>query len=325
MTPHQVSGAQLNSDGNAHGLQRSSRRDTPPTPHQLKLIDAGARISAAPPAGDDIAFTHAVLCQVGMPRSQIAEREFRRQSGSAWLKLQAGSIDEGAGEVEQPLPYGPIPRLALAWVSTYAKRFATREIPIGETAAEFLRMLGMDDQGARYTRLRQQMHALVACSVQIGYQGETISFHAVERFRTWHAADGEKSRWPGVLWLSDGYYRTLADYAVPLDNRALQKLAGSALALDTYCWLAHRLHRIEGRQVTLHWKSLRGQFGQEYQGKEGDKDFKRKFIPALQAALTVYPEARVEQVFGGLRLMPSPPPVSVTPRSVANLPRERSA
>jgi hypothetical protein len=47
--------------------------------------------------------------------------------------------------------------------------------------------------------------------------------------------------------LSEGYFNSLIDSAVLLDNRALMALKGSALALDVYAWLAHRLHRIEGR------------------------------------------------------------------------------
>ena len=63
--------------------------------------------------------------------------------------VQAGFLDEGNGPVVQPIPYGAMPRLALAWVSTYAKRHKTREIPIGDSAAEFLRLVGMDSQGNR--------------------------------------------------------------------------------------------------------------------------------------------------------------------------------
>ncbi|WP_242638280.1 MULTISPECIES: hypothetical protein [Pseudomonadota] len=72
---------------------------------------------------------------------------------------------------------------------------------------------------------------------------------------------------------------------------------------------AQRLHRIEGRPVVLHWASLREQFGQEYQGKDPDKDFKKKFLHALRAVLAVYPQARVKQVTGGVMLMASPPPI----------------
>jgi hypothetical protein len=96
---------------------------------------------------------------------------------------------------------------------------------------------------------------------------------------------------------------------VPLDNRALGALKGSSLALDVYSWAAHRLHRIGGRPIMLHWASLREQFGQEYKGKESDKDFKKAFLVALRDVRVVYPKAKVEQVTGGLLLYASPPPI----------------
>jgi hypothetical protein len=66
-----------------------------------------------------MAFTHSILCRVGLPRSKVDGREFMK-SGDAWLVVQAGWLDEGSGPVEQPIPYGSMPRLALAWVSSYA-------------------------------------------------------------------------------------------------------------------------------------------------------------------------------------------------------------
>jgi len=286
------------------------------TGQNRKLIEAGAEIATAPPTGDDMAFTHAVLCQVGLPRSKVEGREFMRQSGAAWLNVQAGYLDEGRGPVLQPIPYGVMPRLTLAWVSTYAKRNNTREIPIGDSAAEFLRLMGMDDQGARYTTLRRQMHALAACRLQLGFKGRTYNGQPVEQFDAWLANGGapQRSLWPGMMVLSEGYFNSLMESAVPLDNRALMALKGSALALDVYTWLAHRLHRIEGRGVTLHWKALREQFAQEYTGKDADKDFKKKFLPALKKVLAVYPQAKVKPVTGGLLLIGSPPPIASCPR-----------
>jgi hypothetical protein len=118
------------------------------TTAEIKLLMAGALIADKRPSGDELAFTHAVLCQVGLPRSEVHGREFMRQSGDAWVSIQAGFLDEGKGPVQQPVPYGPMPRLALSWVSTYAKRYKTREIHIGDSASEFLRNMGMDDQGS---------------------------------------------------------------------------------------------------------------------------------------------------------------------------------
>lgn len=286
----------------------------PPTPKNrvARLIEASVLISSELPSGDDMAFTHAVLCQVGLPRSRVKGQEFLRQSGLAWVNVQAGMLDEGRGPVLQPIPYGPIPRLALAWVSTYAKRNNTREVHIGSTAAEFLRLMGLDSQGSSYASLRKQMHALAACRLQLGLKGRTFNGQPVEQFDAW-VSDGDsqkKALWPGVMVLTEGYFKEVIEHGVPLDSRALHALRGSSLALDIYTWLAHRLHRIEGRPVILHWKSLREQFAQEYRGKNPDKDFKKEFLPALKSALAVYPTAKVKQVTGGLLLQPSPPPIN---------------
>lgn len=301
---------------------RSPRRTptpTTPTRQELELLDVGAEIATGRPWGDqNVAFLHPVLCQVSLPRKAFEGEKFIRQSGAAWVSVQAGVLDEGKGPVLQPIPYGAMPRLALAWISTYATRHGSREIPIGHSAAEFLRSMGVDDDGRRYATLRKQMHALAACRLQLGCNGRTFSGQPITQFDAWSANGGTRQRslWPGVMVLSEDYYKSLLASAVPLDNRALLALGGSSLALDIYAWLAHRLHRIEGRPVDLHWGVLYQQFGQEYRGKNPVRDFRAEFRETLQQVLAVYPQAKVQPIDGGLRLSASPAPVAKMPRSV---------
>lgn len=59
----------------------------PCTTAEMKLLKAGALIADRRPSGDELAFTHAVLCQVGLPRSEVEGREFMRQSGDAWVNI----------------------------------------------------------------------------------------------------------------------------------------------------------------------------------------------------------------------------------------------
>ncbi|WP_204377129.1 replication protein RepA [Aquitalea pelogenes] len=222
----------------------------PATKRENELVTVSADIMGQSPTGNDFAFIHSVMCQVGLPRAKVDGERFMRQSGAAWLNVQAGFLDEGNGPVLQPVPYGAMPRLALAWLSTYAKRHSSREIPIGESAAEFLRIMGITgDDGRRYSTLRKQMNALAACRLQLGYKGRTFNGQPVEQFDAWvsNRETGQRALWPGVMLLSENYFTELVENAVPLDNRALHALKGSALALDVYTWLAHRLHRIEGR------------------------------------------------------------------------------
>ena len=281
-------------------------------PQDGKLLKEATEIYGSSPRGDDMAFTHAVFCQVGLPRSKVEGREFMRQSGPAWVNVQAGYLDEGRGPVQQPIPYGPLPRLALAHLSTHAVRHKTRDVPIGDSAAQFLDLMGMDTQGARYANLRRQMHALAACRLQLGYKGRTFNGQAIEQFDAWitNRDIRQQSLWPGLMVLTEHFYSSLLKGAVPLDLRALHVLKGSSLALDVYAWLAYRLHRIEGKGVTVRWSSLREQFAQEYTGKDADRNFKKSFLPQLRKVLAVYPQAKVQPARGGLLLLASPPPIS---------------
>lgn len=120
----------------------------------------------------------------------------------------------------------------------------------------------------------------------------------------------QRSLWPGKLELSEEFFETLALHAVPLDHRALSALKHSALALDIYTWLAHRLCRIRKAEgIKLSWSNLRDQFGQEYRDP---KNFKKEFQQALWQVHAVYPEAHIEDATGGLILKPSKPPLSKT-------------
>jgi hypothetical protein len=274
------------------------------------IITAGEVIATQPPTSKDLAFIHAVLCQVGLPRSGVKDDSFLRRCGDAWLHVQAGYLDLGDGPVKQCIPYGPMPRLALAWITTYIKKHKTREIPLGESPYEFLHMMGLDNTGHRYPTLEKQMNALAACRLQLGGKGTTFNGEPVEQFDAWvrKRKDNQRPLWPGRMLASANFVNAVMEgRVVPVDFRAMIELPGS-LAMDIYCWMAQRLWWLE-RGYTLHWKALREQFAQEYKGENADKDFKKEFLAVLPHVRKVYPQARVKQVKGGLLLLPSPPPV----------------
>lgn len=281
----------------------------------LALLQAGDEICQSSPTGRDQAYLHGVFCQLGLPRARVTESTWATKCGNCWITLTAGPLSEpGKGNqkpVYQPLPYGAMPRLILAWLSAVALRTESREIDIGGSANAFLGMLGLDGQGRHYRSLREQMHSLAATYVHWGYNGKNYDGKTIESFDTWLAPGADHPAvWPGKLELRESYYREILESAVPLDNRALGALRGSALALDIYAFLAQRLHRINRGTTTLRWHHVRDQFGQDYaQTKTGAKNFKRSFLPALKKALVVYPQAKVAPVSGGIRLIASPPPV----------------
>lgn len=282
-----------------------------------RIIDMGTKIGGAAPEGDEIAYWHSTLCQVGLPRSKIIETEFERRWGDSTLRIEAGTLYDGEHFVQQPIPYGPMPRLLLAWMNQYAKRFRTTEIPCGDSANEWMRLIGKVPNGGRnsvHTTFRRQLNALAACHMALGFRGTgtalTQTWKPIQKFEAWLPSSNHKSCWPKTIFFSDDYMQTLRDHAVPIDFRAYQELSYSALAMDVYSWLAQRLYFVEvGHPVLIRWPNLHTQFGQEYTGENGPGNFRRNFLRVLAPVKTVYPAARIDQTPEGLVLKASQPPV----------------
>lgn len=288
-----------------------------------RIVEAYDRIVSEPPDRTD--FLHTVMCQVGMPRRATEARVFERHNGPFSILLEAGKLWTGKEWEPQPLPYGTTPRLVMVHLSSEAIRTRDRRVELGDSMRQFLQTLGIQTNGGErggYTTFRKQMEALAACRLTIGMssQGKVVTVDAkpIKRFEAWFQQDGQQQTlWPGVLELSPDFYETLTQHAVPLDYRALSALKHSALALDVYMWLAHRLCRIrQPGGVMLSWENLREQFGQEY---KNSKDFKREFRDVLRKVWLVYPDARIADVPGGILLRESPPPISKATFSLAGL------
>lgn len=261
-------------------------------------------------------FLHAVLCQVGLPRSRVAGRTFERRSGNAQMLLTAGDVAKpGGGWEPVELPYGTKPRLVMYHICSEVVRTRSAEVDLGGSMRKFLERIGITHGGPELRRFKQQSRALAVMRMSLSYQTESkliqVNTQPVERFEAWLHEDARQGQlWPDELCVSEPFMRTLLEHAVPLNRFAIRQLSGSALALDVYTWLAHRLCRVrKDGGVPLWWMKLREQFGQEY---ASEKDFKKEFRKALAAALKVYPDARVDEVKGGVRLYPSPPPVRKT-------------
>jgi Plasmid encoded RepA protein len=114
--------------------------------------------------------------------------------------------------------------------------------------------------------------------------------------------------WNSTIQLTDDYFNSLANHAIPLDERALAALSNNAMALDIYAWLAQRLHRIpHGNPQFVSWVNLQEQFGKGYNDM---KSFKQVFRRTLQVVTLQYQSARIqEDINKGLMLYNSPTPI----------------
>lgn len=298
--------------------------DATTTRLQRRIVDAAVTIGEVDQ--DRPAFLHAVLCQLGLPRSRTDARSFSRTSGRASMLIEAGKRFDGRTWLDMPLPTGTRPRLLLLHLCSEALRTQNPVIDVSSGFGPFIKAAGVTISGPSFKAMKRELTALACSSMTFGWSDDVglqqQLVDPIEAFTAW--ADpftGQAALWPDELVLGSRFFETLCEHAVPLDPRAIRELQHSALAMDCYTWLAHRLCRIRKRGgMVLTWGALRDQFGQEY---ANPKDFKKKMKPALRKALVVYPAARVEEVHGGIRMYSSPSPIRKTP-AVARLRRSKS-
>jgi hypothetical protein len=173
--------------------------------------------------------------------------------------------------VELGLPYGSKSRLLMMHLNSEAIRRQSPIIPVEDSmTAFFRRVMGAPQDGKEIRRLKTQLSALAAAQFRMGIAESERAFQVntqvVIAFELWMNKDeGQRVLWPTALRLSSDYFESLAKFAVPLDERAIAALSHSAIALDIYCWLAQRLHRIPiGKPQFVPWPALHEQFGQGY-------------------------------------------------------------
>lgn len=242
------------------------------------------------------------LVQATMPHSKVDGNEFKRRNGAFKLTILADS--------EVGLPYGSLPRLLVAWVTTEAVRTQEREIILGHTLSEFMSKLGLSPTGGRWgsiTRLREQMRRLFSASISCTYDdGKHWAIRNVQPVVKadlwWDPKQPEQAAlWQSTVTLGEEFFKETVAYPIPIDIRALKALKRSPMALDIYCWLTYRMSYLKNTAV-IPWEILEIQFGADY---KRTRDFKKYFLNQLRSVLVVYPEAKVNLDEVGLLLKPS--------------------
>lgn len=273
-----------------------------------KIIDEALAIEAeeAKDAGA-LGFMARALVQATLPHAKIEGNEFIRTNGAFTLTMIAPS--------SVGLPYGNIPRIVLAWLTTEAVKTKSREIILGETLSRFMHELDMSPTGGRWgsiTRLREQMTRLFSCFVSCSYVGDGGTgirniLIADDADLWWNPKmPSQAALWESSVMLSERFYREVTENPVPIDLRAVKALRRAPLALDIYCWLTYRLSYLR-KDTSIPWPALQTQFGAGYAtDPQGVRDFKRAFLRNLKKVELVYPSAKIEDGGKHLNLKPSP-------------------
>lgn len=269
------------------------------------------------------AFLHSVLCTIYLPhRRTAADEVWKRNNGDgATLMIQPTKDEQGR---YCGVPYGSTGRLMMIFLQNESYRNRSRRVELGRSMHAWLRSMGVDNSGKGYRAAREQARRIERCLVSVSYNNGRNSERWQDTIIRGSFNLGDEHQpdlFPQVVELSESFYNALLQHPAVLFEPAIRHLAGKSLSLDIYVWLAYRLHALN-KPTTISWKTLHMAFGPNY---ARERDFRSKFKEALQHALLVYSQARVEILDGGLELQPSDPPAP--PRSVTffkNGPRNSS-
>lgn len=251
-----------------------------------------------------------------------------RKSGKLFFTLQPGYYQREVHKqdakgrpisewetVSYGYPYGTMPRLILAWLSTRAVRHRQRNIHLGDSLTEFMRSIGKSATGGErgsITLLKDMMQRMFTSTMHIttdpSAQGRwttdafAISDSAAIEF-AWNPLDPTKqSLWCSEVVLNEKFYESLISAPVPINMRIMKDLAHSPMAMDIYAWLTYRYSHLH-RETPISWELLMQQFGTETKNKH---KFKEMFARNLEPVKMLYNQAQVSVNPSGVVLRPSP-------------------
>jgi hypothetical protein len=256
-----------------------------------------------------LGITHAGFAMTSLPHKRIEEGLWRRDGHRTTLLVESGRNRNGS---LVGVPYGSIARLILLYLQTEAVRTNTPEVELGRSMKSWMGRMSLTTGGKTYQLVTEQARRISACRLTFFTERENgaESRHNgafVEDAITFASVidDDQPSLWQDRVRLDPGFWRSLREHPVPVREEAIKAIGTRSLAIDVYIWLAYRLHSLS-KSTPVSWAAVHAQFGA---GFRLVRQIKPTFVEALNLALAVYPEARVDADKNGLTLHPSPPAV----------------
>jgi len=252
---------------------------------------------------EHLGYMSRIMAQVTLPHSKPTVNEYTRRNGKLTLSMWA---PQHVG-----LPYGGIPRLLIAWLTTEAVRTRERTLVLGPTLSGFMAQLGLVPTGGRWgtiPRLQEQLLRLFTSQIVCVFDSDEVlrgaSLGVASEYELWWNPKKPQhgSLWNSTVTLGERFFDDIIERPVPVDVATLRQLKRSPMALDIYTWLTYRYSYLD-REVLIPWEGLQAQFGADY--KEVFS-FRYKIKAALTKVHRAYPQACFEYEDSGLRLRPSP-------------------
>ena len=283
-------------------------------------FDQVNQLVGASEADPDLGFMGRLMALCSLPRTNPGDcRQYKRVNGPYTLIMTAVG--------QTGLPFGNLPRLLLAWISTEAVRTQSRELFLGSSFSGFMRKLGVAPIGGgsrgERTRLRSQMKRLFNAHIQLAYEDKNVdaAVNAVIADRAvfwWNDREpGESSLWESKIELGEKFFNEIINHPVPINMNTLKALKRSALGLDLYLWLTYRTFTLK-RPMRLSWTRLYRQFGVNPVQPVGPRIvdyFRTDCLRELEKIKLAWPEFNYGMAQGVLVLWPSKP--AIAPRAAA--------
>ena len=294
------------------GPVKKLRDASPQAVHHFTRFDQVNHLIEAGEADPYMGFMARLLALCSLPRTNPGNRlQYKRVNGPYKLVMVAGA--------DNKLPYGNLPRLLLAWVSTEAVRTQSRVLILGDSLSEFMRTLGVySSAGGVANRLRNQMDRLFNAHVSMIYEDErgkaTVNSLIARRTEFWWnpKRPDEQVLWESKIELGEDFFNEIIQHPVPLDMNALTALKRSSLGLDLYLWLVYRTFPLRAPQ-RITWRQVYRQFGVD-PARASDRvtvrNFQREVLRELKKIKLAWPDLNYSTAPGVLILHPSTPAIA---------------
>ena len=271
-----------------------------------QAIEAAALVLAE--EDSRLGITHAGFAMTSLPHKRTEAPFWKRQGNRTTLLVEAGRDRDGE---LIGVPYGSIARLILLYLQTEAVRTGDPEVELGRSMKAWMTRMSLSAGGKTYQLVAEQARRISGCKLTFfthhthaelrsngAFVQSSISLSGL-------ADESQPMLWQDKVRLDDGFWRSLKEHPVPVREEALRAIGTRSFAIDVYIWLAYRLHALT-KPTPITWAAIHAQFGA---GFRLVRQIKPTFHDALQMALAVYPEARVEVQEQGIVLYPSLPAV----------------
>ena len=258
-----------------------------------------------------LGITHAGFAMTSLPHKKITEGLWKRQGNRTTLLVESGRNRDGSWV---GIPYGSIARLILLYLQTEAIRTGNPEIELGRSMKAWMTRMSLSAGGKTYQLVTEQARRISACRLTFFADVANTELRSNGAFVQSSISlagitdESQPTLWQDRVRLDDGFWRSLKEHPVPVREEALRAIGTRSLAIDVYIWLAYRLHALS-KATPITWTAIHSQFGA---GFKLVRQIKPTFLEALQLALAVYPEARVDLEEQGVVLHPSQPAISRT-------------